>query len=380
MDALKEVKKGQEAAGLTRARRKAAGKAVAGAEGVFFARDADRRGTVRQYYQKLDKTKEWAENNYYHLPIEKQTADLITVSAFWRDYAQREVKKATPFRSRNFAEASRSFPEMMLALAVLDLPFKAEEHESEFDKAKMTLTTGSPIIVFHEEVKPAEPVNEQTPILVSQNFFRHGDRYRHVNNERVDKFVTEEFLTHVVYGCQVIVTNPTSSRQKLDILLQVPRGAIPVLRGRYTRSLHVDLQPYRTRSVDYHFYFPAVGKYPHYPVQVAKNEKLVAHAEAFTFNVVAEPSKIDRESWDFISQHGTDEAVLTYLKTHNLHRTRLERIAFRMKNGEFFRSMIDLLAARHVYNHILWSYSIKHNDPTAVRSVFVVALGACRNP
>ena len=29
------------------------------------------------------------------------------------------------------------------------------------------------------------------------------------NGEQVDKFVTEEFLVGVVYGCQVVVTNPT---------------------------------------------------------------------------------------------------------------------------------------------------------------------------
>ena len=39
-----------------------------------------------------------------------------------------------------------------------------------------------------------------------------------VDNEQVDKYVTEEFLVHTVYGCQVVVTNPTSSRQKLDVL------------------------------------------------------------------------------------------------------------------------------------------------------------------
>ena len=44
----------------------------------------------------------------------------------------------------------------------------------------------------------------------------------------VERCVTEEFLVQVVYGCQIVVTNPTSSRQKLDVLLQLPVGAIPV--------------------------------------------------------------------------------------------------------------------------------------------------------
>ena len=41
---------------------------------------------------------------------------------------------------------------------------------------------------------------EVSPILVSQHFYRADDRYRHENNERFQKYVTEEFLPHVVSG------------------------------------------------------------------------------------------------------------------------------------------------------------------------------------
>ncbi len=331
----------------------------------YFDEDKKQREVARQLYRKLDKTQEWVENNYYHLPIEQQNAGLITVNAFWRDYA--DAKPGEPFHSVNLAEASRNFPEMMFALSMLDLPFESTEHETEFDAARMTLAAGGPMIVFHQEIKRAEPAAEKTPILVSQNFFRHGDRYRHVGNEKVDKFITEEFLTHVVYGCQIVVTNPTSSRQKLDLLLQMPVGSIPVSNGKFTRTLHVDLQPYHTETGEYYFYFPVAGEYAHYPVQVAKNERLLAHADAFTFNVVAEPSKIDRESWDYLSQHGTDEQVLAYLDTHNLNRTNLEKIAFRMADKKFFQAVTKRLATRHVYNNTLWSYGIKHDVTPAVR-------------
>jgi hypothetical protein len=223
------------------------------------------------------------------------------------------------------------------------------------------------MIVFCQEIERAKAADDKKPILVSQNFFRHGDRYRHVNNERVDKFVADEFLAHTVYGCQVVVTNPTSSRQKLNLLLQLPVGSMPVVNGRFTKTMWVDLQPYHTQTVDYYFYFPAVGEYAHYPVQVAKDEQIVANAEPFVFNVVEEPSKVDRESWPYISQNGTKEQVLAYLDKHNLNRTNLEKIAFRMADKRFFRKVIDLLAKRHAYNHTLWSYGIKHNVVPAIR-------------
>jgi hypothetical protein len=321
--------------------------------------EGERRKSVRQLYRKLDKTKEWVENNYYKLPIEVQKADLITVNAFWRDLAAHPVGQ--PFQSAHFAEASRNFPEMMFALAVLDLPFESPKHKTQFAGPKMALTAGGPMVVFHKQIRLAEPAEGKSSILVSQNVFKHGDRHRIVNGERVDKFVTDEFLVHTVYGCQVVVTNPTSSRLKLDILLQIPRGALPVLRGHTTQSVQVTLDSYRTHSLVYQFYFPRVGTWEHFPAHVAKAERHMANAEAMTFKVVDTPSTVDKESWDYVSQQGTPQQVIAYLGSHNLQETPLARIAWRMKDRAFFLQVVDLLRKRHVYDSTLWSYGIKHD-------------------
>ena len=95
--------------------RKAADKAD-----VYYAAEGERRGLSRRLYQQMDKTQEWAENNYYQLPIEQHSAGLVNVNAFWRDYANSDPDQE--FVSTHFAEATNSFAEMMLALALLDLP------------------------------------------------------------------------------------------------------------------------------------------------------------------------------------------------------------------------------------------------------------------
>ena len=317
-------------------------------------RTAKRGLAVRQLYRQLDKTQEWAENNYYQLPIAVQNGALVPVNAFWRDYAAQDPK--LPFRSTHIAEASTNFTEMMFALSVLDLPFRSVEHDATFNGAQLILSTKSPLIVFHEEIRGAEPAAGDTPILVSQNFFRLDDRYRIVNNQQVDKYVTDEFLVQTVYGCQVVVTNPTSSPQKLTLLLQVPQGAIPVLNGQNTRGVPVDLKPFDTTTIEYYFYFPLPGPFDHYPVHVAKNEQLLASAPAVKLQAVEQLTKIDRKAWQFVSQNGTNEEVLDFLKTENLQRIDLEMIAFRMQDSAFFRAVTSLLAARHVYHPTLWSY------------------------
>jgi hypothetical protein len=323
------------------------------------------RELVRQLYRRLGKTKEWAENNYYQLPIDQQTAELIEVSNFWKDYAEHDP--AGPFLSTHLAEASNSFAEILLALAVLDLPFTPAEHQYAFDNARLTLTPGSPVILFHEQIQPAEAPVAGAQVLVSQNFFRQGDRQRIEDGETVDKFVTDEFLTHVVYGAQVVITNPTSTRQRLNVLLQVPRGAMAVMNSQPTATRLVDLEPYHTQTLEYHFYFPAAGEYVHFPVHVARNEQLIAAAAPATFKVVDRPTRPDTESWDYISQQGALADVVRFLETHNVEELDLDRIAWRLHERQAFDTLLPLLAQRHVYSDTLWSFSLLHNDVAAAR-------------
>lgn len=330
----------------------------AGKADSFYRED---RGRVefKQLYQKLSPTQEWAENNYYKLQIQEQLAELVGVNGFWIDYVKQPANQ--PFYSRNFTQASRNFTEMMFALAVLDLPYTAGKHEMKFEAGGMTLTSASPVIAFHEEVKPAGEAKSKLPILISQNFYRPTDRYREENGEKIDHFISSEFLVHTTYGCQVVVTNPTSSRQKLTVLLQIPVGAMPLGKGQQTKSVLLDLEPYRTQTIDYLFYFPAAGQFAHFPVHVAKNEQYVTAAQPFTFSVVEKPTKIDTESWDYVSQEGTSEQVLALMNRENIYRLNLERIAFRMKDKAFFQAVTKLLRDRHIYQTTLWSYAVLHN-------------------
>jgi hypothetical protein len=320
---------------------------------------------VRQLYRRIEPTMEWAENNYYKLRISQQVADLIPVSAFWAEYAKHDGKG--PFLSRNLADASRNFSEMILALAVLDLPFEAGKHQMAFDGGKMQLGAAGPIIAFHEEVRKTDAPDGKVPVLVGQNYYRQGDRFREENGEKIDKYVTGEFLVSTVYGCQVVVTNPTSARQRLNVLVQLPVGAIPVANGQFTKSVQVDLEPYRTQTVDYLFYFPLAGRFTHFPAMVAKSEKVVAAAKGNTIDVVDKLSKPDTSSWDYISQNGTDDEVIGFLNRENVNALNLDRIAFRMKDKNFFEKVITLLKDRHTFQPTLWSYALQHNSPAIAK-------------
>ncbi|MFC1705899.1 hypothetical protein ACFL59_03640 [Planctomycetota bacterium] len=328
------------------------------------ARDELLRKEQRQLYRKPDKTKEWVESYYYRRPLAEQNASLITVNAFWADFAAHGG--ARPFMSQHVAEASRSFAEMLLALSVLDLPMKPAGQTTERDGVRVTIGAKSPSILFHQEIRPIGSADTGTPVLLSQNYFRADDRYRFEGHERFDKYVTGELIVHTVYVCQVVLTNPTSSRQRLEVLVQIPRGAMPVQNGFRTRSVHVQLEPYHTQALEYAFYFPRPGKFTHYPAHASQRERLVAEATAPVLNVVERPSEVDKSSWAWISQNGSAAEVLNYLREHNLDRLDLDKIAWRMRDKAFFAKALDLLHRRHVYANTLWSYGLHANAKSRI--------------
>jgi hypothetical protein len=322
------------------------------------------RSEIRQFFRQLDTTEEWVENQYYRVPIERHTAEFIKVNGFWRDFAAAPANQ--PFLSTNLAEATNSFAEMMLALAMLDLPLTPGKTESRTVDSRFELVPASGAVVFHKEIRPTELASKSQMILAGQNFFAVDDRYKHEGNERIDKFITEEFQTHRVYGCQVVITNPTSTRRKVEVLIQIPRGAMPVGNGFVTRSMHQQLEAYSTQTLEYVFYFPSPGTFAHFPVHVAENQQIIATTEPLTFNVVDTLTLIDKTAWAWVSQNADDEALLAYLAEHNIDRLDLEQIAWRMRDAKIFRRVLDLLKSRHVYHHPLWSYGVMHADAQAM--------------
>ena len=336
-----------------------------GNDALFFRDNRRRESALEQLYRPVAPTTEWAENNYDRMPIGEQKPELVPAGPFWLDLAKHDGK--TPFLSKHLADASHNVHEALLALAMIDLPFEAAKAEVKFDGARMTHKSGGPAIVYHEEIRPSQAAQGKLPILVSQNLFDPADRFRTENGEKVDHFLGEEALVQRVLGCQVVVTNPSSSRQRLSVLTQIPEGAMPLNGGQVTKATPVDLEPFRTQTLEYYFYFPKTGKFNQCPAQVAKDERVVASGSAQPLNVVEKLSKVDTGSWDHVSQMGTADEVVAYLDKANLQETDLGRIAWRMADKAYFERVLGLLRARKTYHPVLWSYALKHDSPEAAR-------------
>ncbi|CAN5369521.1 hypothetical protein BH23VER1_BH23VER1_21990 [soil metagenome] len=339
---------------------------------VAFSRsDLARRklAEVSRLYLAAEKTKEWAENNYYHLPIAEQDADLIPPSEFWLEFAEHDP--AQPFLSPRFPQASRNLAETLLALAILDLPFENANPAPEIaDDGTLTVSaTESPFIAYyrHLEETPVAEGDAAQPLLASQSFYRQDDATEIRDGQQILKPAGDEFLTGVVYGSKLVLSNPSPAPRELSVVTQIPAGSVPVSATEYTGTHAVSLAPYAVQTLDYFFYFPDPGQFAGYPAQIAEGESIVAFTEPATFTVVTDLADTDQTSWPYLSQDGSDADVLEYLESGNLLAIDLSQIAWRVReNADFFDQVVAVLSRRHVFDPTLYSYGIAHDRPEAI--------------
>lgn len=309
-------------------------------------------------------TERFVETHYWKRRVQDNTYDLVPVNPFWIDFAAH--REGSPFVSTNLAHAANSLNEVLLALAVLDVPFEASEHKTSTAAEVRQLEAGSPLLIVRKEIEEVESSDSAGPVLISQSYFQLDRPFYFDGNRQLDAFIQDEFVIGVAYGCKYVVTNPTSSPRDFEIFVQIPEGSIPVRNSSEVLSFAIRLEPYQTRNFDYAFYFPEPGAKKHYPVQVSEEGKVVAAADASTLKVVAKPTVVDTNSWEYISQRADLDAVLDYLGKSNLGRLDLSRIAWRMRDQFAFNSIIEHLRDRHVYSNVLWSYGFFHGDSQAM--------------
>lgn len=316
-------------------------------------------------FRQADKTMEWAESQYYRIENVQTAASLVSINRFWADVVDHGMDDRELFLSPHFAESARTFTEAAAALALLDLPLQGDEVELEFTDGQIVAQNRTPALIVYEASAEAE-VSSEIPVLASQRFYLDTPEFQQRNAKHDHEYVSDEFLTGSVYGCQIVITNPTAQSRELDVLIQIPQGAIPIGDARATRTIPLNVPAFQTKIIQYSFYFPILGDFTHYPVHVAHEEKIVAFTDAAEFHVVEEPSKFNTESWGYVAQRGSDEEVLEFLRQRSLKNVNLEDILYRLKNREFYEELLLVLMDRHVYDENVWSYAVLHRDTAQI--------------
>jgi hypothetical protein len=332
---------------------------------------ARRRDAAPPMFRAADKTQEWAENNWWHKTPAESGAAMIAPNRLWRDLA---LHDQGAFLSPSLGLATTSFAEAMCALAVCDLPFLAGQHAYVPDGPRLTITSASNALLGSSQIVDGELVTSGPPLVVGQSYVRTDDRQQWVDGEQVDKYVEGAFLAGVVYTCQVVIANPSSSRQRIAALVQIPRGSMPLAGARPTQTLDISLDAYGTHGHEYSFYFPAPGQYSHFPVHVSRGSVIVAAAPGRVLEVVAEATHHDPTSWPHVSQRGSLADVVAFLGRANLAELDLDLVAWRMRDRGSYDAILGALEARRTYSESLWGYALYHRDLARVH-VWARSLG-----
>jgi hypothetical protein len=325
----------------------------------------DLRRGQRAFYRTLPPTAELAERDYWRVLRSKDDATLVLPNPFWVDFA--ETPAGMPFVSTKFPLAVRSHTEMLLALALLDLPFEAGEHTTTIEGQGVRFTAASRLALARKGLVEVQVGGDTTPILVGQDLYLLSEPYVVEGGRQRDRFVTGELVKGRPYGCRVVVTNPTSAPLDIEVLLQIPEGSLPVSGGFFTRGVAVTLDGYASRSFEYSFYFPNAGEFRHYPAHVGDSSRLAAFAAPRVLQVVETPTVLDTTSWEHVSQRADADTVLEFLRRENPFGLELGRIAWRMRDAAVWRRTVDVLRERLVFDEELWSFALLHRDERGVR-------------
>ncbi|GJM23143.1 MAG: hypothetical protein DHS20C15_30580 [Planctomycetota bacterium] len=314
------------------------------------------RAELLRFYRDADPTRRFVEHNYWQLRMEQQHAGLIAPNAFWLDLANTPAGR--PFRSTRLAEAAGSVAEMLFALALLDLPFVAQEHSLEASDEVLRLVTGGPALLVLEDVGEAVLPDGAAPILVSQEIVPSVARDR----DKQLPASTEQLLRGEPYSMHVVVSNPSSQTRELELLVQLPSGAVPLENARATQSRSVRLGAYSTERLEVSFYVPRAGPSTLFPVHVSQDGELLAAATGRHFEVLAEAPELDTSSWVHVSQAGSLDDVLSFLTDANLFELDLSELAWRMRDRAAFEAVLELLRGRQVFAPSLWAFGLHHRD------------------
>ncbi|KAH7832009.1 putative ATP-dependent RNA helicase RhlE [Monocercomonoides exilis] len=364
-------------------------------------------------FQQVENTKEYRENQYHR--VANGDGCLLGWNEFFLDYAKylfgcmadgigadaSDCANCVPFVSANVLDCADSFSSAAFAAALTDVslcPISVEKAiQMSGGRASASISSENTAALLYvkemeaveegkedsaqerksmrtekQEEKASGKIVQMKQVLVQEFVCDMAEEWE-VNEEgrRTRKYVDwEKMYVGRVYMCDVVLTNTTATQRSVEVLMQVPAGSIPLLKGSMTKTQSIVLGAYGTKTLSYVFYFPRGGAFVHYPAQVAmRGHYMCCSREGGHKVLVAEhaTAQPERRDWAYVSQEAEKEVLLEFLEKENLHRADvdLSMIAWRLRDKDVFDAVIAILMRRGVYNEKVYSYSLKHFGPAA---------------
>lgn len=324
-------------------------------------------GKQLQMYEPLAATRKWAESQFDQVLLANQNPSLVTPSPYWVDVLKSQEDRLT----EHLHLAARNTNEALLALAFVDLPLQSKPGSLSIENGRwiyksvgkgLVYTQGIVAIPEAEKVDQDQGV-EESKVLLSENLYL-------ASADTTAKPVNrQELVIGTPYRSRVVLTNPTGNPMRVQVLMQIPQGAIPLEAGRNVTVREFLLAPFSTKETSHVFYFPAAGEFQHYGARASSLGKYLAHASSIQLRVLDAPLNVDDTSWEYIASWGTNDQVLVALDKSNIAKIDLGLIAWRMQDQAFWKQVLSKLDAIGIYHPVLWGYALRHRDEARLREM-----------
>ncbi|GAB9477026.1 hypothetical protein Gpo141_00014085 [Globisporangium polare] len=314
--------------------------------------------------------------------FDTQRPNIDGRNQFWKafgDHMLRTKSSASAskegFMSSFFPEAlASSLNEGLLALAFLDLPMARSSGSTEIRILspagnKVELSPRLDVILYHQNIEDGECGEDpNSKLILKQKIVSYDE-----SPASSEPSAVLEFVINTMYTCIVTASNVGSAELSgVNLLLQVPRGAIPLHKSSFYTKNHVfDVPPNHSITTTVDFYFPEVGDFEHYPAQAAVDGKIVAWADsAPSIRVLLQPTQVDLTSWNDVSARGSLSDVLGYLSAQKkMLSVDVSSLCWRCTDEAFYLGVTSFLRDKMVYQESIWKYAFVHNDTVGMREL-----------
>jgi hypothetical protein len=336
---------------------------------------------VVEKYQKKGAAFEFKERQEYF----KGQFKALTLSRFWAAVVDGVLQRNSPLvLGEELINMVNSSLEVVLALAFLDLPFVRGSVDSKVVESSLWLQSSENALMFCKRMKEqrTEPLNME--LVISQKFYDPVDKF--VYDEKDPSVYTikevSEYLTGKIYEGRIAFTNIGESSCSVQLISQIPQGALPVNKLQFYKIHDVSVSSMSTQVLSFKFYFPSCGSFGYYPATIMKSNRFVVNAKyQGELKVVEEYSKENKvlETLQDILNYGTIEDILNFMQQKNIYNDKifdLNKVKWIFKSSKaHFEAGIKILRSKYMFREDVWAYSVYHGSLPEFVELLKIKLG-----
>ena len=146
------------------------------------------------------------------------------------------------------------------------------------------------------------------------------------------------------YISQTVVTNTSGTPLELQILLDIPKGTIPLCSHEYTQIVNITLAAFTSQEFTRLFYCSSEGQFPIYPSNACRGSTIISRcAKRANIAVKKYLTTNKLESFNDILSSADNAKIIEYIQTKNI----MDRNVFSPE------AILWLLKDKSVYEKVL---------------------------